>query len=155
MAGKKEIQEIQVGDRVLSENPETGEKGYREVKQVFRKESDTLIHVNVGKEKTQTTPDHPFWVEGKGFVLAGSLKSGDKVIENFDVQNHIILTLEEQQVLELELLVNTRLDLFYVFMYRDEEHIDNKYVITDASDFIKIFCNALKWSSPEGIAITQ
>lgn len=34
-AGYKEIQEIEVGDQVLSENPETDEKGYKEVKTLY------------------------------------------------------------------------------------------------------------------------
>lgn len=95
-------------------------------------------------------------------------------IEKFDAQNHIILTLEHQQLSELELLVNshekeisdnillvfmtelyTMLDWFYIYMYRDEECIDNKYLITDASNLHKIICDALRWSSPEGVVIVK
>jgi len=42
-------------------------------------ESDVLIHVFTGQEEIETTPEHPFWVEGKGFVKAGELKSGDRL----------------------------------------------------------------------------
>jgi len=72
--GYKEIQKIQAGDRVLSENPETG---YREVRRTFLNESRELIHVYAGEEQIKATPVHPFWVEGKGFVPAGELETGD------------------------------------------------------------------------------
>lgn len=39
-----------------------------------------LNHVYIGNTKIDTTTTHPFWVVGKGWVNAGDLKSGDKVL---------------------------------------------------------------------------
>ena len=75
--GNKIIRDVKPGDKVYSENPETGERGYKEVSQVFVNETDTLIHLNLGDEIIRTTPTHPFWVEGKGWVEAGNLKAGE------------------------------------------------------------------------------
>ncbi|MHC1723762.1 MAG: polymorphic toxin-type HINT domain-containing protein [Aminipila sp.] len=75
--GDKQIKDIKVGDEVYSANPETGEKGLKKVKNIFVKETDTLIHVLVGKEEIRTTKTHPFWVEGEGWVPASELKAGD------------------------------------------------------------------------------
>ncbi|ATW25301.1 hypothetical protein DCMF_11450 [Candidatus Formimonas warabiya] len=75
----KEIKDIKVGDEVYSENPETGEKGLKKVRDVFINETKELIHVFVGQEEIKATSTHPFWVEGKGWVAAGELQAGDKV----------------------------------------------------------------------------
>jgi co-chaperonin GroES (HSP10) len=75
--GDKQIIDIEVGDEVYSANTETGEKGLKKVKQVFVRETNILAHVFVGDEEIRTTVTHPFWVEGKGWVDAGYLVSGD------------------------------------------------------------------------------
>ena len=77
--GEKAIREIRVDDLVLSENPETGERGYKEVRRLYLHESSRLIHVFVGNEEIKATPEHPFWVEGKGFVTADALRAGEEV----------------------------------------------------------------------------
>ena len=77
MNGSKNIEDIQIGDYVLAENPETGEIDYKEVVQTFVRYKDTIIHVIVNGTEIETTSEHPFWVEEKGFVEAGSLQQGD------------------------------------------------------------------------------
>ncbi|WP_250815864.1 RHS repeat-associated core domain-containing protein [Clostridium swellfunianum] len=49
--GYKPIKEIEVGDEVYSENPETGEKGLNKVTNVFINETDKLIHVYIDGER--------------------------------------------------------------------------------------------------------
>ncbi|MEN2774873.1 polymorphic toxin-type HINT domain-containing protein [Acetivibrio clariflavus] len=78
--GYKEIKEIQVGDEVYSENPETGEKGLKRVLNVFANEIKELVHLKVGDQKIKTTSTHPFWVEGIGWVDAGELKPGGRLV---------------------------------------------------------------------------
>ena len=55
----------------------------------------TLVHLTVNGEEIVTTVDHPFYVQGRGFVEAGKLLVGDKLldvngnvllVENFDVE---------------------------------------------------------------------
>ena len=62
---------------VLAQDPETGETGYKEVADTFVKEKDTLVHVKVDGTEIKTTKEHPFWVEGEGFVEAKDLQPGD------------------------------------------------------------------------------
>ena len=78
--GEKPIEEIQIGDKVLSQNVETGEKGYKEVKRLYIKEIDTLVHLKINGEEIDTTENHPFWVVGIGWIAAGNLRVGDKVL---------------------------------------------------------------------------
>ena len=83
--GDKNIEDIEVGDRVYSYNPETGEEGYKTVKSTFIKESDEIVHVtitNADKSEIVTidaTPGHPLYVVGYGFKYASELKIGDKL----------------------------------------------------------------------------
>ncbi len=78
--GDKEIKDIKVGDEVYSENVATGEKGLKRVKEVFLNETSEITHIKIGDEEINATPTHPFWVNDKGWVKAGDLKKGDKVV---------------------------------------------------------------------------
>ena len=78
--GYKQIKDIEVGDEVYSENPETGEQGLKKVINVFVKDINELVHLKVGDQEIKTTLEHPFWVEETGWVDAGELKSGDRLV---------------------------------------------------------------------------
>ena len=77
--GDLPIQQIQVGDEVYSENVETGEYGFQKVTDVLVKETRVLVHLIVDGTEIQTTPKHPFWVAGKGWIHAGDLKIDDRI----------------------------------------------------------------------------
>ncbi|HPT89939.1 MAG TPA: polymorphic toxin-type HINT domain-containing protein [Acetivibrio sp.] len=77
--GYKEIKDIEVGDLVYSEDPLIGEKGLKRVTNVFVNETSVIVRVCVEDEEIETTPTHPFWVIGKGWVAAGDIEAGDKV----------------------------------------------------------------------------
>lgn len=76
---QKRIDEIKEGDYVWSENIETGEKELKKVLTVYVKETHTLVHLKVNSENIDTAENHPFYVEGKGWVAAGYLVIGDKL----------------------------------------------------------------------------
>lgn len=61
---------------VLAQNPETGEIAYKEVLDTFRNETNVVVHVTVNDETFTCTEEHPFYVEGKGWVNAGALHAG-------------------------------------------------------------------------------
>lgn len=66
---------------VLAENEETGEIAYKEVARTFVNSTSELTHVTITTEDGQTetidaTPQHPFYVEGKGWVEASALHAG-------------------------------------------------------------------------------
>lgn len=79
--GEKPIEEIEVGDRVLAkdENNPDGELAYKEVTALFRNQRDDIIKLYVGEQIIETTDNHPFYIEGKGWVLADQLQEGDKL----------------------------------------------------------------------------
>lgn len=77
--GEKNIEDIEVGDKVLAKDEETGELAYKEVIGLYQNDRDDIIKLHVGNQIIETTSNHPFWVEGKGWVLAGALQVGDKL----------------------------------------------------------------------------
>jgi len=56
----KPIGEIEVGDWVLAEDPETGERGERQITHLWVHE-DILVDLEIEGGAVATTEDHPFW----------------------------------------------------------------------------------------------
>jgi hypothetical protein len=121
--GQKPIEEVEVGDKVLAEDPETGQQGYFEVVALTNHLADEILKVTVevkaetreketetvgssaegnddDDDKTQLnsksdnqpisqladqqatmniTPEHPVYVEGKGWIWTENLAVGDRL----------------------------------------------------------------------------
>ena len=77
--GPKKIEDIQPGDYVWATDPETGETALKEVKQIFRNETDEWVRIKVNDEEIVCTPNHPFWVPVKGWTKACHLRAGDRL----------------------------------------------------------------------------
>ncbi|WP_235946438.1 polymorphic toxin-type HINT domain-containing protein [Saccharibacillus alkalitolerans] len=75
--GDKNIEDIQVGDKVLSQDDVTGEEGYKTVTATFNHMADEIYTIHVGDQEIESTYNHPFWVEGKGWTYVKDLKVGD------------------------------------------------------------------------------
>ncbi|WP_159887522.1 polymorphic toxin-type HINT domain-containing protein [Paenibacillus puerhi] len=97
--GDKRIEDIQIGDLVLSREESTGEKAYKEVLQVFQKISDSIYLIYIGNQTTiEATGNHPFWVEDKGWVLAEELQVGDVLLRSNETRISIEhITVENRQ----------------------------------------------------------
>ena len=78
--GLKPIEKIEIGDKVWSKNEETGEVALKKVKNIFVNKTKVLVHVIINGEEIKATEKHPFYVEGKGWVVASELNCGDIVI---------------------------------------------------------------------------
>jgi len=94
--GMTAIEEIEVGDLVAArdQNDEDGEIEWKEVVDFFVNEKKPIVEVSFTDDATRefkfgSTHDHPFWVEGKGWVEVQDLDIGDEVVdregENFKV----------------------------------------------------------------------
>lgn len=65
----------------MAYNHETGETELKEVLNVWVKETDEILHVSTSDgEIIDTTTNHPFYVDDKGWVAAGDLEIGDTLI---------------------------------------------------------------------------
>lgn len=89
------IENIKAGDKVISTDPETMETAPKTVLETYIREDSKLIHLVINGEEIITTETHPFYVQSRGFVEAGKLLVGDKLldvngnvilVENFDVE---------------------------------------------------------------------
>ena len=49
------------------------------VKEVLRRETDELLHIETGNGDVDATTSHPFYVVGRGWVAAGDLVVGDSI----------------------------------------------------------------------------
>jgi YD repeat-containing protein len=79
-AGAKAIQHIRVGDRVWARDLTTGKSQLRRVTGLFHKQATRLLTITIAGTTVRVTPEHPFWKPGKGWVLAGDLRSGDQLL---------------------------------------------------------------------------
>ncbi len=95
--GYKLIEHIRIGDKVLSTDPETGETTEKTVLQTFERETTEFVDVTIDGESYTTTPEHPFYVEGKDFVNASKLEAGDKVV-CYDTETDTTETKEVEEV---------------------------------------------------------
>ncbi len=90
------IEQIEEGEFVLSEDPETGDVTYKRVLETYVNETTELIHLNIDGEEIVTTPAHPFYVKNIGFVLAGDLEEGTTLVDNEGNELHLLIKRWEQ-----------------------------------------------------------
>ncbi|MGG4144464.1 polymorphic toxin-type HINT domain-containing protein [Paenibacillus algorifonticola] len=83
------MEEIEVGDKVLSKDDETGEVAYKEVVGLFQKQADEIYYVHIGDEIIEVTGEHPFWLDGKGWTFVKDLKFGDLLVSSDDYLDNI------------------------------------------------------------------
>ncbi len=97
------IEKIVPGDTVYSFNPETLVVSEQLVEETFVRESNELVHIQVGSETISATPDHPFYVPQKGFVDAIELRAGDAL---YTVNGkYVIVEQIQHEILELPVKV--------------------------------------------------
>ena len=77
LSGAKPIEQIKVGDRVLSQHPETGELSYKGVLITTLRPPSQMLTIRAGKSEITTTLGHPFFVVGKGWRMAKELTEAD------------------------------------------------------------------------------
>jgi hypothetical protein len=78
--GPKAIEAVRPGDRVLSQNTETGSLGFHPVTTVHRNPPSATVRLALDNgEEIVPSIYRRFWLAGRGWALARDLKSGDVV----------------------------------------------------------------------------
>ena len=77
--GTVAIEDLRQGDRVLSQNSNSGELTYQMVLGTTIRPPSETLYIQVGGEQIQATLGHPFWVVGSGWRMAKQLKAGDQL----------------------------------------------------------------------------
>jgi hypothetical protein len=85
----REIQDLKVGDLVLSRSEVTGETALKRIVKIHERrallwgiafnEGPLARARRGGSETIRATGDHPFWVEGKGWTPVHELQPGDRL----------------------------------------------------------------------------
>ncbi len=76
----KPIEQVKIGDSVLSRNEATGHTAAKSVTATSVKFASAMVALYIGKERIECTPEHPFYVPGKGFIPAGHLSANTSLI---------------------------------------------------------------------------
>jgi hypothetical protein len=74
--GAVAVDEMQVGDRVLAQDPISGELAYKPVLRTTVRDKSALVYVTLRNEEIVASGGHPFWVAGRGWVNARRLEPG-------------------------------------------------------------------------------
>jgi hypothetical protein len=77
--GPRPIEEIQVGDRLLTQDTTTGVLTYQPALTVFHNPPAATIRLKIGGEDVVATGIHRYWKAGQGWVMARELKVGDPI----------------------------------------------------------------------------
>lgn len=78
--GTKPIEAIRLGDQVLAYEEASGISGYFTVTALFTRTAHGSLQILAGGEQVETTPEHPFYVEARGWVEAKDLQVGDRLL---------------------------------------------------------------------------
>ncbi len=78
--GLVSIEEIKVGDRVLSQDPNTGELAYKVVLvPTAGAPSTEMVRVSFGEDAVRLTRSHVIWKQGVGWQMAKEIQAGDQL----------------------------------------------------------------------------
>lgn len=77
----KNIEDVQVGDEVTAADPETGETHGRRVVDTYVHENVPTYDVNTTAGTVTSTEEHPFYVQGKGWVPVRDLQPRDALVD--------------------------------------------------------------------------
>ena len=96
--GQAAIETIRAGDLVWSRNTETGETALKRVVRVFENRTWELVRIHVDGEIITATPEHPFYVNGNGWISAVELRAGD-ILEVVNGE-YVVVEFIQHEILE-------------------------------------------------------
>ncbi|WP_020616238.1 polymorphic toxin-type HINT domain-containing protein [Paenibacillus daejeonensis] len=91
---------------------------YKEVTSLYRNQRDDIIILSVGEKIIETTDNHPFWVEDKGWIYADELKVGDN-LQKADGSNLTIEKIEFVKLDEPVTVYNFTVDDYHTYYVTD------------------------------------
>ena len=130
--GYKNIEEVEVGDKVLAYDEETGKQAYKEVIRLFRGKTDEWYHVFVEGEEIVCT-GHRFYVEGKGFVEAKDLTEEDKLTLS-DGSQVKIEKIEKEELAKAETKYNFEVKDFHTYYVTENDVLVHNTCQLDPND---------------------
>ena len=131
--GYKNIEEVEVGDKVLAYDEETGKQAYKEVVRLFRGKTEEWYHVFAEGEEIVCTGGHRFYVEGKGFVEAKDLTEEDKLTLS-DGRQVKIEKIEKEELAKAETKYNFEVKDFHTYYVTENDVLVHNTCQLDPND---------------------
>jgi RHS repeat-associated protein len=135
--GIKNIEDIQVGDWVISDDPNTvGEIEAKQVLNTFVRETTALVDIYIDGEVISTTGEHPFWTPDKGWVEAKDIRVGS------------LLQTEDGRIIDVD-GIEKREGEFEVYNFKVEGF--HTYFVSDLGILVhNANCDDINSSTPTG-----
>lgn len=121
--GLKPIEEIQIGDYVLSRNEDTGEISYKKVTATLVRSTREICTIELENEKILSTTGHLFMVKNEWWKSACELKCGD-ILETSDKTEQVIKRVYIQKKEYPIITYNLTVEDYHTFF------VGNKNVLT-------------------------
>ena len=130
--GLKPIEEIEVGDKVLAYDEETGEQAYKKVVKLFQNETYEWYHIFVNDEEIVCTGGHPFYsTKYDKFIAAKDLETDDKLLFS-NGEYGIINRIAVEVLSEPQTTYNFEVEDFHTYYVgKNEVLTHNKCVVKD------------------------
>ncbi|NMM65855.1 hypothetical protein HBE96_25075 [Clostridium sp. P21] len=119
---------IKIGDYVYSQDVRTGEKGFKEVLQLQKRNTCEFVKVKVENEEIQVTPSHLFYTNGQ-WELAENLKPGD-ILTAANGEEKKVISVEEYLAKEPEGIYNLSVDEYHTYFVSKEEVLVHNWMCT-------------------------
>jgi hypothetical protein len=78
-AGLEPIEKLRPGDRVLSQDPDTGELSLKCIRETTLRPPSPTLRLQVNANAIVATRGHPFWAVGQGWRMAKELAAKDRL----------------------------------------------------------------------------
>ncbi len=79
---QKNIEEIKIGDKVLSWDEKTNKIEAKLIEKTYIRKAEKILRISLSNKKIlNTTPEHRFYVKSKGWIEAGKLNLDDKLLD--------------------------------------------------------------------------
>ena len=140
--GYKKIQDIEVGDEVYAQDVASGEQSVKRVKKTFQRETKILIHLFIDDQEITTTPEHPFWMPGKGWIPAKKLRAGDDV-QLHSGEHEQITSVRRENLTEPVMVYNFEVEEFHTYFVGSSGILVHNNC-TDFSDELNVSANAAR-----------
>lgn len=82
VTGLRAIETIKAGEKVIATNPKTNQTEEKTVVETYINQTECIVHLRIKNEVIDTTKNHPFYVKGKGFIVACDLTKGDEIMNS-------------------------------------------------------------------------
>ena len=111
IAGPQAIESIRPGDRVLTQDPQSGELAFECVQGTTLRPAAPLVKFTIGSQSLSSTKGHPFWAVGQGWRYAKHVKPGDR-LHSFTGAVLVNAVEEERPAEAYNLVVSNQHDYF-------------------------------------------